>query len=63
MFMFCTAAPEAPFPRLSKRAVTVVFSSLPHTTSYSLFVPDSAFAYSVRPFDPKGATLTSTCPA
>ena len=30
-FMFCTAAPLAPLPRLSKRAVTVSWPSLPAT--------------------------------
>ena len=44
MFMFCTAAPEAPLPRLSKSAVTVVCSSLPHTTTRSSLVPASPLA-------------------
>ena len=44
MFIFWTAAPLAPFPRLSKRAVIVVCSSFPHTTSSRRFVPSSSFA-------------------
>ena len=44
MFMFWTAAPEAPFPRLSNSAVTVVWSSLPQTTMCSSLVPASSFA-------------------
>ena len=39
MFMFWTAAPEAPFPRLSKRAVTVNASSFPATTRVRSFSP------------------------
>ena len=38
-FMFCTAAPEAPLPRLSKRAVMVVCSSWPQTMRRSWLVP------------------------
>ena len=38
-FMFCTAAPEAPLPRLSNRAVMVVCSSWPQTISRSWLVP------------------------
>ena len=33
IFMFCTAAPDAPFPRLSNSAVTIVCSSWPQTMS------------------------------
>lgn len=39
-FKFCTAAPLAPFPKLSKRAISkhVPFSSLAKTDNSSLFV-------------------------
>ena len=43
-FMFWTAAPEAPLPRLSSRAVTVTRSSLPVTFSRILLVPAILFA-------------------
>ena len=38
-FMFWTAAPEAPLPRLSKTAVMVVWASLPQTVSRRWLVP------------------------
>ena len=38
IFIFCTAAPDAPLPRLSNRAVTVVRLSFPHTIRRSTFV-------------------------
>ena len=44
MFMFWTAAPEAPLPRLSKRAVTLVWPSWPQTTIFKWFVPASSLA-------------------
>ena len=39
MFMFCTAAPDAPLPKLSKRAVTRIWSSLPVTSIFSVSFP------------------------
>ena len=44
MFIFCTAAPEAPLPRLSNRAVTVKRSSLPATMRVRVSFPASALA-------------------
>ena len=44
IFMFCTAAPDAPFPRLSNSAVTIVCSSWPQTISRRLSRPAIVFA-------------------
>ena len=43
-FMFWTAAPEAPLPRLSNRAVTVNWPSLPAVTMERLLLPALALA-------------------
>ena len=56
-----TAAPEAPLPRLSKRAVTVNAWSLPATTMVRSLSPAFTPAYSLAA--PSGATWTIRCPA
>ena len=65
MFMFWTAAPDAPFPKLSNRAVTVKDSSFPATTICRSFCPALALAYSFAAGSSagSGATWTICCPA
>ena len=56
MFIFCTAAAEAPFPRLSKIEIMQVFSSFPLTKSSSLALFASSAAYIVGGSLLKGRT-------
>ena len=58
MFMFCTAAPAAPLPRLSKSAVTLMRSAFPQTVMCSRLVPASSFAWIVGGVGSNGLTLT-----
>ena len=59
MFIFWTAAPDAPFPRLSNWAVSSVCSCVPETVISRLSFPASWLVYSRGPAPPKGVTWTS----
>jgi hypothetical protein len=44
MFIFCIAAPEAPFPKLSKRDTRIILSALPYTETPISSLPENLFA-------------------